>query len=177
MPLGAPIVLWQALSKMCSTSKEFAQKLKIIMAGQIDISVTNTIKSLNLEGNFEYLGLLPHDKALELQKSSQVLLLVVNNTPNAKGIVTGKFFEYLAVGKRILAIGPTDGDLAEIIRETGSGDVIGYDDVDSTIQTLTRYFNLFEQGKMDPEPKGIEKYSRKALTGRLAEILNQITNE
>lgn len=172
-----PIVLWQALSKMCSTSKEFAQKLKIVMAGQIDISVTNTIKSLNLEGNFEYLGLLPHDKALELQKSSQVLLLVVNNTPNAKGIVTGKFFEYLAVGKRILAIGPTDGDLAEIIRETGSGDVIGYDDVDSTIQTLTRYFNLFEQGKMDPEPKGIEKYSRKALTGRLAEILNQITNE
>jgi len=172
-----PIVLWQALSKMCSTSKEFAQKLKIVMAGQIDISVTNTIKSLNLEGNFEYLGLLPHDKALELQKSSQVLLLVVNNTPNAKGIVTGKFFEYLAVGKRILAIGPTDGDLAEIIRETGSGDVIGYDDVDSAFQTLTQYFNLFEQGKMYPEPKGIEKYSRKALTGRLAEILNQITNE
>lgn len=172
-----PIVLWQALSRMCSTNKEFAQKLKIVMAGQIDISVTNTIKSLNLERNFEYLGLLPHDKAMELQKSSKVLLLVANNTPNAKGIITGKLFEYLAVGKRILAIGPSDGDLAEIIRETGAGDVVGYDDVDNAIQTLTRYFNLFEQGELDPEPKGIEKYSRKALTGRLAEILNQITNE
>jgi len=172
-----PHVLWQALSRICAENDEFAQKLRIQMAGQIDISVTTAIKSHGLEKNFEHHGLLPHDRALELQKNAQILLLVINKIPNAKGIVTGKFFEYIAVGKRILAIGPTDGDLADIIRETGTGTVVGYDDFDSAIQTLTRYFNLFEQGELDPEPKGIEKYSRKALTGRLAEILNQITSE
>ncbi|MEJ5315628.1 MAG: glycosyltransferase family 4 protein [Tenuifilum sp.] len=171
-----PHVLWQALSRICAENAEFAQKLRIQMAGQIDISVTTAIKSYGLEKNFEHHGLLPHDRALALQKNAQILLLVINNTPNAKGIVTGKFFEYLAVGKQILTIGPTDSDIAEIVHETASGDVIDYTDVDGATQTLVKYFNLFKQGNLTPEPKGIEKYSRKALTGRLSEILNQITN-
>lgn len=171
-----PIALWQALAELCSMNHEFAQKLKIVMAGQIDISVTNAIKSFNLEMHYNYMGILPHSKALELQKNSTVLLLAVNNTPNAKGIVTGKLFEYLAVGKRILAVGPKDGDMAEIIRDTAAGDVIDYNDVDGAIHTLEHYFELYKQGNIDPEPKGIEKYSRKTLTGRLAAILDQISN-
>ena len=171
-----PVVLWQALNRLCSINDDFASKLKIRLAGQIDSSVFDAIEAENLANKFEFLGLLPHGKAMELLGSSQVLLLVVNNTPNAKGIVTGKFFEYLATGKRILAIGPADGDLAQIISETDSGDVIDYSDADGAFQVLTNYFELFNEGNLNPETKGIEKYSRKALTGRLAEILNQITN-
>lgn len=176
-PFQNPSTLWQVLGKLCAGDKEFSAKLKIQIAGQIDSSVMDSIKINKLNANYEYYGVIPHERALELQMNSQVLLLVVPNTPNAKGIVTGKFFEYLAVGRRILAIGPTDGDLAEIIRETAAGDVIDYDDIEGTTQTLIKYFNLYKQGNLTPEPKGIEKYSRKALTGRLAEILNQITNE
>lgn len=171
-----PNVLWQALSRICAENADFAQKLRIQMAGQVDISVTAAIRSYGLDKNFEYHGILPHDRALALQKNAQVLLLVINNTPNAKGIVTGKFFEYLAVGKQILTIGPTDSDIAEIVNETAAGDIIDYTDVEGAIQTLIKYFNLFKQGNLKPESKGIEKYSRKALTSKLTEILNQITN-
>ena len=38
---------------------------------------------------------------------------MVNNTPNAKGIITGKVFEYIASGRPILVIGPKDGDLSD----------------------------------------------------------------
>jgi len=171
-----PNILWQALSRICTVNTEFAQKLRIQMAGQIDISVTTAIKNYDLDKNFEYHGLLPHDRALALQKNAQILLLVINNTPNAKGIITGKFFEYLAAGRRILTIGPTDSDIAEIIRETAAGDVVDYNDIEGATQTLIKYFNLYKQGNLTPEPKGTEKYSRKTLTGRLSEIFNQITN-
>ncbi len=171
-----PWVLWEALSRLCTENPEFARKLKIFVAGQVDSSVTDAITSYRLDDNFEYLGVVAHSQALELQRSSQVLLLVVNNTPNAKGIVTGKFFEYLAAGRRILAIGPTDGDLAEIMADTGAGDVVDFNDVDKAMNLLTKYFNLFNEGKLNPESKGIEKYSRKELTGQLAKILNEISN-
>lgn len=171
-----PLVLWKALSRMRTKNPELASKLKIRIAGQVDSSVTESIKAYQLIDNLEYLGVVPHSKALELQKSSQVLLLVVNNTPNAKGIVTGKFFEYLAAGKRVLAIGPTDGDLADILAETGAGDVVDFSDIDKAVNVLNRYFKLFAEGKLTPERKGIEKYSRKELTGQLARILNEISN-
>lgn len=170
-----PLTLWQALRLICSNDKEFASKLKIKIAGQIDSSVIDAIKNNNLEKHFEYLGTVPHNKALELQMSSQVLLLVVNNTPNAKGIVTGKFFEYLAMGKQILAVGPTDGDLAEILQETNAGNIVDFNDFDGIKQLILKYYNLYKSGESNTVKKASDKYSRKELTGKLAKILNEIT--
>ena len=60
-----------------------------------------------------------------------MLLLAVNNVKSAKGIITGKIFEYLQAKRPILAIGPVDGDLAEIINDTNSGVVIDFKDVET----------------------------------------------
>ena len=45
-----------------------------------------------------------------------------------KGVLSGKVFEYIAVGRPILAIVPPDGAAAELIRETGAGVVAPPDD-------------------------------------------------
>ena len=55
--------------------------------------------------NTEIIPYVPHDQVFQLQQSSQLLLLLINNTPNAKGILTGKLFEYLASGRPVWAIG------------------------------------------------------------------------
>jgi hypothetical protein len=59
---------------------------------------------------------------------STILLLVIPKVENNKGIVTGKFFEYMAAGKPVLAIGPTDGDLAKLIAETQCGEIFEYEE-------------------------------------------------
>ena len=47
----------------------------------------------------------------------------------ARGVLSGKVFEYVAVGRPILAVVPPDGAAAELIRETGAGVVAPPDDV------------------------------------------------
>jgi hypothetical protein len=43
-------------------------------------------------------------------------------------VLSGKVFEYISVGRPILALVPTDGAAAELIRETGAGVVAPPDD-------------------------------------------------
>ena len=73
------------------------------------------------------MGYISHEDVIKEQMKSRVLLLMINNTPNSKGIITGKVFEYMASKRPILVIGPEDGDLANIINQTKSGLVCGFD--------------------------------------------------
>jgi glycosyltransferase involved in cell wall biosynthesis len=108
---------WAALGELIKDNNisDFSNLLKIRLIGQVDNSVLLSIKENNLENHVEIIPYIPHEKVIIEQSSSQVLLLFVNNSPNAKGILTGKIFEYMASGRPILAIGPKDGDTAIIL--------------------------------------------------------------
>ena len=117
-----------------------------------------------------YIGYVPHGEVIEYQKKANLLLLMINNTPNAKGIITGKVFEYIASKRPILVVGPEDGDLSTIINTTKSGIVCGFDDVKKLKLTLLRLYN--NEINFEPNPAA---YSRQSLTKKLSEILNQLT--
>ena len=101
---------------------------------------------------------------------SQVLLLPLNNAPNVKGILTGKMFEYIALQRPILALGPTDADFAEILRETNSGISLNFDDLQGIKNALQNYFQLFKKNKLMVESGAYEKYSRKNLAAQFVKL-------
>ncbi len=94
---------------------------------------------------------------------------MVNNTPNAKGIITGKVFEYIASGRPILVIGPKDGDLSDIINKTNSGIVCNYNDIDILKSSILEMFN----DKLVFKPNA-SAYSRLNLTKNLSNLLNKL---
>ncbi len=67
-----------------------------------------------------------HDEVLIAQREASLLLLLVNDTPNAKLILTGKLFEYLAAQRNIICIGPKDGDAAPIANTLAQGNNAGH---------------------------------------------------
>jgi hypothetical protein len=71
---------------------------------------------------------VPHARVIEELAACSLLLLPINNVNNQMGIVPGKVFEYLASEQPILAIGPSDGDSANILRSQAGTHIVGFED-------------------------------------------------
>jgi len=151
-------------------NKRFKENLCIRLIGQTDDSVIQEIKNHGLENNLIQTDHLPHKKGLEELAQSQVLLLPINDAPNAKGILPGKMYEYMALKRPILAIGPTDSDFAKILSETKAGVVFDFKDSEGMKAALKNYFSLFNEGKLQVEPAAIEKFSRKNLAQKFISL-------
>ena len=96
----------------------------------------------------------------------------MNDTPNSKLILTGKLFEYLAAQRPVICIGPKDGDAAEILEETNSGETFSFEEVDTLKDELLRIYQKNKTSELKTEGKNIVKYERKNLTKRMGQVLN-----
>lgn len=169
-----PSVLWKVLSEIVSEIDNFSKDLEIKLIGKVSTICLDEITKNNLNTNLKMIDYLPHNKVQEHQKSSQVLLLAINNVPSAKGIITGKIFEYLNAKRPILVIGPIDGDLAKIINETNSGVIIDFEDAISLKSTILEFYNQYKKGKLEVQSKNISQYHRRNLTEKLSQIIKKI---
>ena len=168
---------WEALGELIKdeNQSEFSNLLKIRLIGQVDNSVLLSIKENSLENHVEIIPYIPHEKVIIEQSSSQVLLLFVNNSPNAKGILTGKIFEYMASGRPILAIGPKDGDTAIILDETKSGVIIDYEEKEGMKKVIIDLFEKYKYNQLlTKENESVKKYSRRALAKEYVNLIERI---
>lgn len=166
--------LWQGLQEIKAQDEGFSKSLRINIIGQVDQSVTQSLESCDLLENTEIIAHVPHDEVQQIQESAQVLLLLVNNAPNAKGILTGKLYEYLASGRPILCIGPEDGDAARLLEETQAGITVGFEDKEKMKAVVKDLYQRYLDGGLPSNvSEEIEKYSRKALAGEYAKLLEK----
>jgi hypothetical protein len=168
--------LWQVLKQLCAENESFAADLEIKTVGKVDIAVMESIAEAGLMKYLKKTDYLPHTDVIKYQQSSQVLLLLTNRTKNAKGILTGKFFEYLAAKRPIIAIGDNEGDVAKIINETNAGLLSGFNEIDILKKNILGYYQQYKKGNLNINSKEFEKYSRKQLAAELVNNLNNITN-
>lgn len=171
-----PLVLWNVLSTLIYEIPEFEQALQIKLVGKIDFEVRTSLENLGLIKYVREIEYLPHNEVVKEQLRSRVLLLPINNTPNAKLILTGKVFEYLQTKRPILCIGPIDGDAVQLIQETNSGYCSSFIDANTLKNNVLELFAMFKEGKTQMESSKSEQYSRKNLTRKLAGELNRIVN-
>ncbi len=165
-----PKVLWNVLKELCEEYPEFKKDLKVQLIGKLASEVKESMSILN-ENNVEIISYVSHQEARLFQQRSQLLLLVINKVPSAKGIITGKIFEYLQANRPILGIGPVDGDAAEIIEATNAGAMIDFDDEKSLKRSILEYYEKYRSGTLDSNNVNVEKYHRKELAKELSVIL------
>ncbi|MDT7833348.1 glycosyltransferase [Flavobacteriaceae bacterium S356] len=167
-----PTILWSVLKEICDENADFKKDLKVQLIGKVATEVEKDLASLN-EKNIALIEYLDHQDARLYQQRSQLLLLAINNVPSAKGIITGKIFEYLQARRPILGIGPIHGDAANIVNETTSGIMVDFDDAAGLKGTILEYYDKFKKGDLTVSSSNIEKYHRKELTRELSVILIQ----
>jgi glycosyltransferase involved in cell wall biosynthesis len=169
-----PQTVWKVLSEICAENSEFKADLQIQLVGKVDFSVLESIRECNLQGQLNKIDYLSHSEAIAKQQSSQLLLLLINQSPNANGILTGKFYEYLASKRPILAVGPTDGDAARVLQDTGAGAMVGFSDIKATKKVILDYYASYKSKTLMVQTESVVRFSRRSLTGELAALLNSL---
>lgn len=169
-----PKNLWKVLGELCRKDEGIKNALQIQLIGKVEDSVFHDIKEAGLEEQLKHISYLPHHEAIRKQQGSQVLLLLINDSPNAKGILTGKFFEYLAARRPILGIGPEDGDAAGLLTETGAGAMANYSDEEKMKSIVKQFYSHYLSGNLTVKPSEVSRFSRRALTEKLSQVLNQL---
>jgi glycosyltransferase involved in cell wall biosynthesis len=166
--------LWVALSRFKDQNLEFKEKFKLRLIGSVDFSVIESLKEAKLFDNTVFDGNKSHTEVSLFQQSAQVLLLLVNDSPNAKGILTGKVFEYLAAKRPILAVGPKGGDLDILLKETGAGVLLPFDSEIEIFDGLKWFWEGYKNNWNNFEPKNVQQYSRQELTCRIAGLMDEL---
>ena len=170
-------LFWSTLGELIKdeTLTDFSKLLRIRLIGQVDNSILNLIKKYELENNIEIIPYIPHDKIFAEQVSSQVLLLLINNSPSVKGLMTGKIFEYMASGRPTFAIGPVDGDIARVLNETNLGVIVDFEDKEGMKKVIIDMFNKYKNNQLvTNKNENIEKYSRRYLSKEYVKIIEKI---
>lgn len=166
-----PKNLWIAVAELLSEEKGFASDFVLKLVGEVSEEVLFSIKSSGLENHIEEMGYVDHLRALQIQRSSQLLLLVEINSEETKGIIPGKIFEYMISGRPILAIGPEGADIQKIVKETNTGEYFMYNEKEAIKQRILAHYKTYKETTLKSNAIGLQKYSRKALTEQLARLI------
>jgi glycosyltransferase involved in cell wall biosynthesis len=169
-----PENLWQVLSKIAMEDDGFASQLEIRLIGKVDLAVTGSIMHWGLKPYVVFADYIAHEQTFAMLQNASVLLLCINNTPNAGGILTNKFFEYLSASRPILALGPVDGDASAVLQETRAGRMFEYSDIKGLESHVRQLYVLFRQQRLITDNQDISKFSRRNLTHDLTQLLNRI---
>lgn len=125
------------------------------------------------------MGHVTRDEALEAQRSAGLLLLLESPAPEARGVLTGKLFEYMTAGRPIICVGSRpEYEIGCVLSKTGTGRVFGPDEYDQIKSVLSKTLagnGLYKD--YSPNLEWVLKYSRKTqseyfLEGILAKAGN-----
>ncbi|NOS92873.1 MAG: glycosyl transferase [Cyclobacteriaceae bacterium] len=168
--LRDPRPVMEAVKSLCLENPEFANNVLIEFIGNVNSAFKNYVagdEQLNKVTRF--VDQMPHSELLKLYGETDLQLLVLAHTAIAPGNLPGKFFEYLASGNPILAIGPTEGDAAHVLKETEAGKIFERESIEEIKISLAESFAKWP----DKNSTGRSAiYSRSSLTHQLIELLN-----
>ena len=166
---GNPLKLWDALASACKADSGFASRLRIRLAGKVDTEIVEAIRARGLEGNLVLPGYLPHKDSVAELRSADLVLLPLRQSPEYRKVLPGKIFECIASGRPVLGIGPADSAAGRLLRDTGAGVMVDWDEVPDIEGVMSLKWSGGGQTTIDPA-----SLSRKELTGKMAELLDRL---
>ena len=171
-----PTALWEAMACLAAGDAGFAERLSLHLIGNVAPEVTASIEALpELRDKLTVTPWLSHNELLRRYPHADCFLLLPNRSDNARGQINGKLFEYLAVGKPVLHVGPYDADNTRILDETHAGLTVPPGDVDGMMHAVRQLSSgAFARNEHALQPGRVKQFEREKLTGELATLIRQL---
>jgi glycosyltransferase involved in cell wall biosynthesis len=177
-----PYFLLDTISDLVDEKLIDKNKIVFIFVGRLGKEIHDYIDESPLKDNVIRIAYVPHSESIRYLLKADAMLLLIDENKYSKMILSGKVFEYVGTagitGKPILAIAP-EGEAADLIRETSTGEIIHHNNSTALRETLLKYYNRFFENNntFSPDKAKIAQYDRKKLTEKLADILNKISQK
>ena len=173
-PIAPLDSFFEALAELLHTHPQLAADMCVnIAGGEVNSQIEHFIEKFNLKKVVKVLDYLSHGEAVMLMASSDLLLYPIAHWAS-RDFIPGKTFEYLASGRRILAIGPNVEGM-EILKSSNRADHFSHDNKEGIKAALLERYNSKRQ--MRPaELRGFDlsQYERRQLTKTLASVLDSM---
>jgi glycosyltransferase involved in cell wall biosynthesis len=162
-----PAYLLKAFKQLSIERPDISAKYQLEFIGHLRSENKKLIHELGLIEAVNEVGYLEHFEAVKRIRQSDVLWMMIGNSPNSDTVSTGKLFEYFGTGKPILGSVP-DGAAKVALIEYGASFITPPDDVEQIKQKLIEIHNLFIKNELPvPNKEFIEKHNRINLTEQL----------
>lgn len=138
------------------------------------------VEGLGLGERLELIPFRPHHEAVELQRNSDALLLLLP-TEGGRGVdvPSGKLYEYLAARRPILASVPLKGTAAELVRAAGAGIVVPPEDGEAIRTALVELVARWQRGELadiELPAEIVERIDRKARVREMGELIERVAS-
>jgi hypothetical protein len=169
-----PYWFFRALAQLASHNAKFSLQIRCTFTGLTSLDVA-LVEDLGLQDIVVDVHPLSHNKSLRMSAEADVLLLIVNLIDSTvAGQYTGKVYEYVALGKPILALVPIPGDLYDFLKNYEAACVLAYNNITGIAQTIQEYIAKKQRNALHASqaPSWIAEYTRESQTKRLIKILD-----
>jgi len=163
-----------AARRLIAEDPAFAGAFQLTLLGTLDAAARAEVERAQLNDHVLCRGQLEHAQAQAAMRDAAVLLLVANTTHGAEATVPAKLYEYLAVGRPVLAIAPPDSSTQDVLEQTRGGWLAHADDVDHITCMLRQAFAAHRAGQsLKPDPDAVRHFDRRRLARDLARIFDE----
>ncbi len=155
-----PVNFWQTIRKRI----DFGRTMTLRFTGTVGSEIRKSIKENGLSDYCEYLGFLPYSQLLKELSAADYLLVC----PYDSRHIPGKLFEYLRIGKPIIAFCDNNTEINNILKETRAGMLFPYNSSGS------EFFKRLNELKTDIAK--VKRFDRYNISKELSIILDNVLN-
>jgi glycosyltransferase involved in cell wall biosynthesis len=114
----------ESLAALKALANSHGPNIRLNICGHVAEETRRYIKNNGLEELVVCHGIFSHAEAVKRTAKNDLLLLLLYENRYSRSIVPHKLYYYLGMDRRIVAIAQEDGEVADIINETNSGEVV-----------------------------------------------------
>lgn len=148
-------------------------RVRLLGSGNLDVYLAE-LERLKLGACVSFEPPIPYGKALELMAASDILLLFQG--PSCEAQIPAKLYEYLRVGRPILALATSGGETGRLVVASGGGMVVPIDDPEAIAKALGDWAGKIGRGEPLPHAtrETAARYSRQKQAGELAGLIRKV---
>jgi glycosyltransferase involved in cell wall biosynthesis len=168
---------FQALMELAQECPGVKERLRVNIIGFPDSEAEEYARSEELREVIRIHNFMPHEDSIQAMRSSHCLLLFWGDPEFSRLTVAGKLYEYLRVGRPILAL-DHGGETRELILGANAGWAVSPDDVPAIKQVLRSVIQNNQKEIPQPvRPDFVAQFRYDRLAGKVAEVLNSVVSD